>query len=62
MDKPKFNLNDKVILKGVITGVTYRNNRGWLYEIFLGGCTIENMQMGIVPTIHEKDIELIKEK
>ena len=59
MEQPKFQVNDLVILKGIIAVVQCHSlERGWMYKIELEGASLEDRQMNIRPTIHEKAIEL----
>lgn len=59
MEAPKFNVGDVVKVEAKITNIKcYSLSRGWMYELSLEGRSLEDMQLSVVPTVHERALEL----
>ena len=61
INNPKYKIGDEIKLVGIIKDIKcYSLHRGWQYQIFIEGCTLEDMQMNNYPNIVERGINLDK--
>ena len=61
MESPKYQVGEEVRLVGMIRSVKCLHlSRGWQYQVFIEGISLEDMQFNRLPEIVERGINLDK--